>query len=678
MTHLLVTNLRYSFLTEADFKVHYLGEHFILPVHSVDAPLSFFILTYMSDKQETSKTKYTAPKYLKMRGYRHVTGKIKTSPDDKKKETPQERDRRFGQKLSNTAYIQKYNFFPLLKYIKIENKYKKQNNKEEEKAGNMVFIYKSSKEPLRKNEPKERPIEYPTHNDALIYAFYAQELLAPMYEHLLSLNPKLSESVIGYRKLPIDATGKKEGYKSTIHFSKDVFQHIQELGECYVLTFDIKNFFPSLNHIKLREALLELIKKYAEQPKNIDKNTETAQKITYTRLHKKLKEWESYFQNDKLPPDLYNVYKAVTRYAYMLLRDLKRTDGKRGFDEARLAQIRQQGIDAFFANPKEMREYIAENNITIHKNGKTGIPHGLPISAYLANIYMRAFDEQVMEKLKDISSECLYRRYSDDMIVVFPAKQTYKETITDFFSDAIKGINLKIAPHKTEFFWTEKNELGFWRTHREVAFQVGNEKAEIQTKQCPYPITYLGLEYHGECEAQNEVGKRLDVRLKNASIQKFYRRMDMAVRRQVRRAFQKQDKDLAPNPIVFRRRLYRLFSTRGANKKYRNTPKEEPKDKITPRRIKRLTYSEALGYFTFTHEYPKKKLNKKTKKEEYPESMKHKGNAITFAKRCDYIFWGAPAKGLPAPSIMLRQYRKANKLLEKRIAYWIEYYKLQA
>ena len=609
----------------------------------------------------TDDKKYTPPRYLKKRGYRHLTGKVDTSCLEKTKEKPEEtgaaRDERFAKRLSNTKYIAQYNFFPLLKYIKIENKYKKQNNKEEEQKGQMVFVYKDDATPLRKNEPKERPIEYPTHQDALIYAFCAQELLAPMYEHLLSLNQTLHKSVIGYRKISEKNQNNDTKYnKSTIHFSKDVFEHIQKLGECHILTFDIKNFFPSLDHLYLRKALLKLLQEYAEQPKDITENAEELENKKYERLHQKLNEWKPYLDKNNLPPDLYKVYKAVTKYAYIMLHDLKRTDGKKGFDEARLAKIRARGIEAYFESPQEMRKYITENKVVINKNTKSGIPHGLPISAYLANIYMCEFDKSIIEKLKEINTSCFYRRYSDDMIVVFPKQVGYKEQIKDFFDIEIKKIGLAISPHKTEFFWTQKNELGFLRTYRDIAFQVGACSANIQHKQQRYPITYLGLEFHGECEAPKKAGKQLDVRLKNASIQRFYRRMDMAISRQVRRAFLKQDKDLTPKPIIFRRRLYRLFSTRGVNRKYRDIPKiegGEPKNKIIPKRVKLLRYNKTARRFSFEHKN---------------ESMAHRGNAITFAKRCDDIFFGGR-------QVIFRQYRKANKLLEKRIVYWIEQYK---
>lgn len=606
--------------------------------------------------------------FLKVRGYKHLTDKVRT----KGNESFEEMSKRITFQLSNSDYISKYNFFPLLKYVKIERKYKKATDKIAEDKGKTVFLHQAEGKPIRKNEPKERPIEYPTHRDAMIYAFYAQKLLAPAYEHLLSLNPALDESVIGYRKISVEKNSSREENKSTIHFAKEVFEGIQSLGECHVLTFDIKKFFPSLDHEYLRNALIKLIADYSSNP--VDTTTVLKDKAEkYNLINKKLKEWNGLIVNKKLPPDLYKVFMAVTRYAYIMLPDLMRKDGKKGFDESRLANIRSQGVEAFFENPAEMRKYLFDNKVVIHKNAKKGIPHGLPISAYLANIYMREFDAIIIEKLKEIDCRCFYRRYSDDMIVVFPKGEDSKKGIKELFEgkegekrekSEVEKIKLKLSRHKTEFF-NVRYENDLLVSERNLVFQIGDELCNSEEQIQRYPITYLGLEFHGEIDNGE---KRLDVRLKNSSIVKFYRRMDMAVRRQVRRAFERQEKTLQAKPLVFRRKLYRLFSLRGANRKYKDK-KEEMQIKEIPKKIKYLVFDPTLKLFKYKHKVPK-------------EPFEHMGNAITFAKRCDYIFFGTKKqvnkvtgeeKELPV-RVMYRQYRKANLLLEKRIAYWVEKY----
>ncbi|KOY87791.1 hypothetical protein AD998_18110 [bacterium 336/3] len=620
-------------------------------------------------KQKNKKIKDEIFDSLKPKGYTHLTKKIANPNKSNIKKTLHQ--------ISNKNYILKYNFFPLLKYTKIEQKYKKVTDKELEKSLEKSVLALGANDKLkRRNSKKERIIEYPTHQDSLIYSFYSKLLLTPIYENVLKSNHCLNESVIGYRKIPLD---KNKG-KSTIHFAKDVFEHIQKFGECYVITFDIKDFFPSINHHKLFDSLLSLLKSYLKNPSPLNLKIKSPYKNLVSKIvNNKKNQWQTNITENRLPEDLYKIFRAVTQYACIDLQHLKKPNGKRLLTEQRLSEISKKGIEAFFTNPKEMRDYLRENKIIIHKNKEKGIPHGLPISSLFANIYMKPFDEAILSKLKDINSEFLYRRYSDDMIVVLPKIESFDlQKLQNLFKNELKKIELELSTSKTECFEVCKLENSLLSVKKKVTLKnLIQKKSNENNEECLFckntsehtenyslvtewrtlPITYLGLEFHGEVEANNNSKKRLDVRLKNSSIQKFYRRMDIAIQRQVKRAFIKHLRDLTFKPIVFRRQLYRLFSKEGAFCKYKDAETEKNKRKKTIKKAKILDYDNSKGYFVYSNK--KKKTN---------ISAKHMGNAITFARRADFIFFGERQE------VMFKQYRNANKILESRIAYWVNKY----
>lgn len=608
-------------------------------------------------KQKNKKIKDEIFNSLKPKGYAHLTKKIANPSESNIKNTLHQ--------LSNEKYILRYNFFPLLKYTKIEQKYKKVTDKELEKSlEKSVLVLGENNKLKRKNSIKERIIEYPTHKDSLIYSFYSKILLTPIYENVLKSNGCLNKSIIGYRKIPL----KKDKGKSTIHFAKNVFEHIQNIGECNIITFDIKDFFPSINHHKLFDSLLSLLKSYFKNISPLHLKIKSSYKNLVNKiLNKKIQRWKSSIAENRLPEDLYKIFRAVTQYACIDLQHLKKPDNKRLLTEEKLSEISKKGIEAFFANPKEMREYLRENKIIIHKNKERGIPHGLPISSLFANIYMKSFDEAILNELRQINPKFLYRRYSDDMIVVLPKIESFDlQKLQNLFKNELKKIELELSTSKTECFEVCKLENSLLSVKKEVTLRnmiekEPNENNGLITEWRTLPITYLGLEFHGEVEANNNSKKRLDVRLKNSSIQKFYRRMDIAVQSQVKRAFIKHLEDLTYKPIVFRRQLYRLFSKNGAFCKYKDkkTSKTEGENtknisKKTVKKIKILNHDNSKGYFVYS------KTNKR--------ATNHRGNAITFARRADFIFFGKDQE------IMFKQYRNANKILESRIAYWVNKY----
>ncbi|HEM0173375.1 TPA: RNA-dependent DNA polymerase, partial [Listeria monocytogenes] len=79
---------------------------------------------------------------------------------------------------------------------------------------------------------------------------------------------------------------------------------------------------------------------------------------------------------------------------------------------------------SYFENISKFREFQKDNKTLYNKN-KFGIPQGSAISAVFANIYASEFDL----KLKEIADEFsgIYRRYSDDFILVIPKSDIVNE-----------------------------------------------------------------------------------------------------------------------------------------------------------------------------------------------------------------------------------------------------------
>lgn len=428
--------------------------------------------------------------WFKYRGYPHFTNKI--SLKDKPK---------INNYIKNKKNIARHSFSPLIfKEIK-QRRYK---------ASEFNNIVRRSHKKIKNNNivsnTKIREILYATHIDAHIFSYYTQKIITPKYEAFLKTNINLSESITAYRQIP---TSDNLKFKNNVHFAKEVFEEIKFRKECVALVLDIENFFPSLNHKKLKIA------------------------------------WAKIIGHKTLPKDHYNIFKATTRFSYVKLNDLKKHE--KYFDEKKLAQNRKDGFDSFFKNTKE----LIESDIIIHKNQKKsekdkngnrklkGIPQGLPISALLANIYMLEFDQSIINNLVE-KYNIFYRRYSDDIVIICDLKNT--ETIENFISEEIKKIDLVISKEKTEriLFKQFNNKL--------QSFKINKDRSLLFN----FPLNYLGFEFYG-----------YQTLIKSKNLAQFYRNMKQSVKRKHKRADVVKEKYLLDEVPLFKRKIYRLYSFKG-------------------------------------------------------------------------------------------------------------------
>jgi len=247
---------------------------------------------------------------------------------------------------------------------------------------------------------KERPIMYASHRDACILKRYGRHLEGILNKHYAKVG--LNDVVIAYRKLG----------KANYHFSADAYGFAKSMAPCKVLCFDITGFFDNLDHSILKERLRRILG------------------VT------------------ELPDDWHAVFRAVTRYCSIEREHLAthtvfgpRLTEKTRKPVATMAEIKAAGIP------------LARN-----KN-KFGIPQGTPISSTFSNLYLIDFDSAVAAACAACGA--LYRRYSDDIIVICPLG-------TEAILDAV--IQNKLADHRLKLA-DDKTDVQLFDPHSPTAFQ---------------------------------------------------------------------------------------------------------------------------------------------------------------------------------------------------------------
>lgn len=423
--------------------------------------------------------------WFKDRGYPHFTNK-----------TPLSIRKKVERYVTNRKKVSHHSFSPLIFKEIRQRRYKFSDFNGKERRS-----HKKVKNGKVVSNTKTREILYATHIDAHIYSYYTQQIITPKYESYLQKNTLLSDSITAYRQIETD---NKLKFKNNVHFAKDVFDEIKRRENCVALVLDIENFFPSLNHKKLKLA------------------------------------WAKILAHKTLPKDHFNLFKAITRFSYVRLKDLKTNKGH--FDEKELSKLKKDGKNTFFNGIKD----LINSDIIIHKNQKKdidknlmGIPQGLPISALLANIYMLTFDESVINELS-IKYNIFYRRYSDDIVIICEENQI--KMIEDFVNAEMIKNKLTVSLEKTEktLFKLDKGRLKSYKIEKN-----GYLKENL-------PLNYLGFEFYG-----------YQTLIKSKNLAKFYREMKETVKRKHKRAEIIKEKHLLDEAPIFKRKIYRLYSFKG-------------------------------------------------------------------------------------------------------------------
>ncbi len=337
----------------------------------------------------------------------------------------------------------------------------------------------------------------------------------------------LSNTVTAYLKIPLDKSTPNSRNKCNIDFANDVFSFISGSNiDLVAITFDVKNFFDTLDHKILK------------------------------------RQWKRVMSHSpNMPDDHYNIYRNITKFSFieesaifyhlkdkiLIERDkivkAKAVDNKRYLrnqravaycDKDGLVDLRDKGLI-------KANKYLHFKQPSLGLRSK-GIPQGSPISAVLANVYMLDFDKSANDYIDSIDG--IYHRYSDDMVVVCPIN--YVNDVINHFHNIIKDAELTIQDDKTQIF-----EFKFDASH--LRHNCQQRILKTNTLIDTTNFEYLGFQFDGKYTL-----------LKNSSLSSYYRKMKRGIA--VRKFYTRHNKTKTKGEI-FRSKLYKRFTHIGASLK---------------------------------------------------------------------------------------------------------------
>lgn len=430
--------------------------------------------------------------------------------------TPSDRYKWIQPYVTNPEKIAKHSFLPFIHKTSRVKKFRKDYCS---KNGQLLKTKIQTKKIYRKSTEKKRELFYASHLDSLIFSYYA-EILSDKYEDKIN-EFNLYEVVNAYRSVKVNIEDKESPNKCNIDFANDVFKYILNYQEPHfsVIAFDISSFFDNLNHKLLREI------------------------------------WADVLGTSKLPNDHFNVFKNITRFSHVDIVDIFNEFKDRIYTRklnkeyqplelkqkkvAHIRFLRNQNAIAFCTQIEflKVKHKLLQPSKTKIVDGQVvyrdfGIPQGSPISSVLANMYLMHFDRTINDFITQNGG--IYRRYSDDMVVVCPLST--KDAIIKLVYEEIEKYKLTIQSKKTQIFQFVKDN------NKLVCGQEFEEGVNWNKN-----LIYLGFEFDGET-----------VLLKSASLSGFYRKMKRKVRSAKHYSIYTGE--------IFKRRIFKKFSYKGARR----------------------------------------------------------------------------------------------------------------
>lgn len=308
-----------------------------------------------------------------------------------------------------------------------------------------------------KTDPKSRLITLPSHHDALVYKYYGAIL--NHYYSIYAQSHGIDNVAVAYR----ERNDKKK--VSNITAAKEVFDYICTVENALIIKGDFHNFFDSLEHKFLIREVKEVL-------------------------------------GPNLTKDWHRMLLSITRFQSITKKKLMRQLNNNGL---KIAKNSKRG-KAYVKNLKQLGTLIKGGKIRLSSTNTSGIPQGTAVSAVLANIYMISFDEWLSNEVTKMSG--IYRRYSDDFIIVLPASKVSNDSINSLIKQMrhYYGSILKLDISE------KKTHLYKYCCNRKIVLKKKCDKWNISS------IDYLGFTFDGK-----------SVSMKPASIYKFRYRSKRAI-----------------------------------------------------------------------------------------------------------------------------------------------------
>jgi len=311
--------------------------------------------------------------------------------------------------------------------------------------------------------------------------------------------------VIAYRKILISENKKYSG-KSNIDFANDAFSLIREMRNCVAITLDISNFFESLDHDRIKEKWCRIlnVKNLPDDHFKVFKHIKDYRTVDFDKCYERLGFLVKNENNGKIQKLFKFSRKEQPKQLCSDMREFReKIIGKNSSYETLV--LRNPYLD----KNSDMKRWGKHEAIE-----RRGIPQGSPISDVLANIYLLDFDLNMKNYV--VSLGRVYRRYSDDILIIVPCEISKCREIIEFSKSKMKneGNYIKIKDSKTiitEFF--ENNEKINYSTY-DSNFQNINK-----------PFEYLGFAFDG-----------VNSFLRPQTLSRFYKRMSKGIKAAVRDA----------------------------------------------------------------------------------------------------------------------------------------------
>ncbi|MCC4423240.1 reverse transcriptase/maturase family protein [Limosilactobacillus reuteri] len=320
------------------------------------------------------------------------------------------------------------------------------------------IIYPKYSKGNKQVKNKVRKITLPAHHDALIYQYFGYEL-SKRYEMYVE-DTSLDRISVAYRL---------DKHISNITVAKEAIDFVTSQEKCWIIKGDFKHFFDNLNHKVLKNQVQLLLGNAYDQ--------------SYIKM-----------------------LKSIMNYRFVTKKTLEKQLTHANVD----FPYKKMGSKAYTNNLRQLGNLLKQKVINLSPKNHRGIPQGTAVSAVLANIYMIQFDELLAEMMNKYNG--IYRRYSDDFIIIIPQADISYEDIKNLKNEIITKSNeinkLEIEHAKTQLLSYSKEAKSIYKYN-----DVGWKKSSL---------SYLGFSFDG-----------VSVSLRSNSIYKFIYRSKRTINKYI-------------------------------------------------------------------------------------------------------------------------------------------------